>query len=139
MPHVVKVVNYSTTCVSSVGQRAALAAIQGDQSPFQEMKRAFARRVELVWRRIQAMDSLKAHRPAGSFYVFVDVRKVCPDSAAFATALLDQERVVVIPGVAFGQSGEGFVRIACTLDESILNQAMDRLERFIVQRSPRLR
>jgi aspartate/methionine/tyrosine aminotransferase len=133
MRHVVKVVNYSTTCVSSVGQRAALAAIQGDQAPFEHMRSAFSSRVELVWSRIQGMQGLKAHRPSGAFYVFVDIREVCSDSTAFATDLLEKERVVVIPGVAFGQSGEGFVRIACTLDEPLLNEGMDRLERFVSQ------
>jgi aspartate/methionine/tyrosine aminotransferase len=133
MRHVVKVVNYSTTCVSSVGQRAALAAIQGDQAPFENMRSAFSSRVELVWSRIQGMQGLKAHRPSGAFYVFVDIREVCSDSTAFATDLLEKERVVVIPGVAFGQSGEGFVRIACTLDEPLLNEGMDRLERFVSQ------
>ncbi len=130
MDHVVKVVNYSTTCVSSVGQRAALAAIQGDQTPFRRMRDAFESRVELVWNRIRKMKGLRAHRPSGAFYVFVDVRELSLDSTAYATSLLDEERVVVIPGVAFGQSGEGFVRIACTLEESLLTQGMDRLERF---------
>jgi len=136
MKHVLKVVNYSTTCVSSVGQRAALAAIQGDQTPFQNMRDAFSSRVELVWNRIQKMHGLKAHKPSGAFYAFVDIREVSRDSTAFATDLLEKERVVVIPGAAFGQSGEGFVRIACTLDESLLNEGMDRLERFVSQARP---
>ena len=69
----------------------------------------------------------------GSFYVFPDISKVIPDEKEFAFDLLDQEQVVVVPGTAFGPSGKGFVRIACTVDLDRLSEAMDRMERFVLR------
>lgn len=126
-----KVVNYATACASSVGQRAALAALQADQKPFQEMRKAFARRIELVYDRLQKMEGIRALKPSGSFYIFVDISRITRDSRAFALDLLDKEQVVVVPGYAFGPSGEGCVRLACTVDRERLTEAMDRLERYL--------
>lgn len=131
MPQIIKVVNYATTCVNSPGQRAALAALSMDQSPFIAMAASFQRRVELLWKRLQEMPGIRCHRPAGSFYLFPDISKVNPDSTDFALSLLEEEKVLVIPGVAFGQSGEGCVRIAGTVGEEKLEKAMDRLQRFV--------
>jgi aspartate/methionine/tyrosine aminotransferase len=131
MPDVIKVVNYATTCVNSPGQRAALAALRMDQSPFIAMTESFQRRVGLLWKRLDQMSGIRCHRPAGSFYLFPEIRGVDPDSTRFAQSLLEKERVLVIPGAAFGPSGEGCVRIAGTVDEEQLEKAMDRLQRFL--------
>ncbi len=131
MPQMIKVVNYATTCVNSPGQRAALAALRMDQSPFIAMSESFQRRVGLLWKRLQEIPGIQCHRPAGSFYLFPDISTVNPDSKDFALSLLEEEKVLVIPGAAFGQSGEGCVRIAGTVGEEKLEKAMDRLQRFV--------
>lgn len=131
MEEMLKVVNYNTACPSSVGQRAALAALRMEPGPFNAMRTAFRRRIDLVCRRLEQMPGLKVFRPQGSFYIFVDVRAIAEDSRAFALDLLDQQQVAVVPGYAFGASGQGYVRIACTLKRKLLNKAMDRLESFI--------
>ncbi len=131
MPQVIKVVNYATTCVNTPGQRAALAALNMDQSPFHSMTESFHRRVDLLWNRLQEIPGIRCHQPAGSFYLFPDISAVTPDSTSFALSLLEQERVLVIPGQAFGASGEGCVRIAGTVDEEKLKEAMHRLKRYV--------
>ncbi|MFO7876477.1 MAG: aminotransferase class I/II-fold pyridoxal phosphate-dependent enzyme, partial [Desulfovermiculus sp.] len=131
MPQVIKVVNYATTCVNTPGQRAALAALSMDQGPFRAMSESFQHRVKFLWTRLHDIPGIRCHRPAGSFYLFPDISKINPDSTAFALSLLEQEKVLVIPGVAFGQSGEGCVRIAGTVGEDRLQEAMDRLQRFV--------
>lgn len=131
MPQVIKVVNYATTCVNTPGQRAALAALSMDQGPFTAMSESFQHRVEFLWTRLQDIPGIRCHRPSGSFYLFPDISNINPDSTAFALSLLEQEKVLVIPGVAFGQSGEGCVRIAGTVGEDRLQEAMDRLQRFV--------
>ena len=131
MPHVIKVVNYATTCVNTPGQRAALAAMTMDQAPFTAMTESFKKRVDVVWNLLQDIPGIRCHQPAGSFYLFPDISSLSSDSTAFALSLLEKERVLVIPGVAFGQSGEGCVRIACTVDEDRLREGMRRLKRFL--------
>ena len=131
MAQVVKVVAYYTSCASSVGQRAALAALGADPGQFEAMASRFDARCRYVYERLSAMKGVRVHPPAGSFYIFPDVTGITGDSTGFAMELLDRERVVVVPGSAFGPSGRGCVRISCTVDMPLLVEAMDRIERFI--------
>jgi len=128
---VVKVATYFTSCPSNAGQRAALAALRADQAPFEAMASAFQKRCDLVYNRLKAMPGVRVHPAGGSFYVFPDVSQLTDDSEAFALDLLDKEQVVVIPGEAFGPSGKHCVRLSCTVDETRLNEAMDRMERYV--------
>ena len=95
------------------------------------MAREFRQRCEYAYERLSRMPGIEVEPAAGSFYVFPSVQSVIPDCAQFAFDLLDQEQVVVIPGSAFGPSGEGFVRLACTVGMETLTEAMDRIERFV--------
>ncbi len=126
-----KVVNYSTSCASSIGQRAAIAALDMDPSVVEQMKNRFAARVELVCSRLNAVDGVRVAHPGGSFYVFADISQITRQSREFAIRLLQEEKVVVVPGYAFGESGEGCIRIACTRSRAVLEKAMDRIEAFI--------
>ena len=127
----IKVVNYSTACANSVGQRAAIAALGSDPSIVEQMKNTFEARIELVYARLSNMRGIRVFKPKGSFYIFVDISQFTTQSREFATQLLQQKKVVVIPGYAFGKSGEGCFRIACTRSRPILEEAMDRIEVFI--------
>jgi aspartate/methionine/tyrosine aminotransferase len=126
-----KVVNYSTACASSVGQRAAIAALDLDPGIIEQMTAVFEQRVNLVCDRLAAMPGIRLVRPHGSFYVFADIHRIHPESREFTVRLLNSEQVVVVPGYAFGNSCEGCIRIACTLPRERLNQAMDRLQKFV--------
>lgn len=127
-----KVVNYSTACASSVGQRAAIAALDLESRIIEQMTATFEQRVNLVCDRLAAMPGIRLIRPRGSFYVFADIHSIHPDSREFAISLLNSEQVVVVPGYAFGNSCEGCIRIACTLPRERLSQAMDRLQRYLM-------
>lgn len=131
MEQMLKVVNYSTACASSIGQRAAIAALDIDPMIVEHMKERFAARVELVCTRLNSVKGVRVLRPKGSFYVFADIRQITCQSRKFALDLLYQNKVVVIPGYAFGESGEGCIRIACTKGKSVLAEAMNRIESFI--------
>ncbi len=126
-----KVAAYHTSCPSSVGQRAALMALKTDASRFDAMAQEFGERCDLVFQRLQKMPDIEVNPTTGSFYIFPDISAINPDCEKFAFDLLDQEQVVVIPGSAFGPSGKGFVRLACTVDKDRLTEAMDRFERFV--------
>ncbi|ACN17343.1 AspC5 [Desulforapulum autotrophicum HRM2] len=131
MDQMLKVVNYSTACASSIGQRAALAALDIDPSILEQMKNRFAARVDLVCARLNAMDNIQVTKPGGSFYVFADISRITRQSRQFAIQLLNSKRVVVVPGYAFGESGEGCIRIACTRNRHLLDTAMDRIQSFL--------
>ncbi len=128
---ILKVVNYSTACASSISQRAAIAALDLDPLIIERMKDRFSRRIELVCSRLTAMKGIRVNKPKGSFYILADIREITGQSQSFARALLKDAKVVVIPGYAFGNAGEGAIRIACTQSSMILSEAMDRIELFL--------
>lgn len=126
-----KVVNYTTACASSISQRAAIAALDLDPKVIEQMKNRFANRIEIVCSRLSKMKGIKVNKPKGSFYVLADISEITQQSQKFSNRLLQDAKVVVIPGHAFGRAGEGTVRIACTHSSSILTEAMDRMELFL--------
>jgi len=125
------VAGYSTISASSVSQRAALAALRLDPAVVEGMVQEFGRRVDLVYQSLQSMPGVMVHKPAGTFYIFPNIGEITTDSRDFASRLLEQEQVVVFPGVAFGPSGKSCLRLACTVPKPKLEQAMERLSRFI--------
>ncbi|MEN8143059.1 MAG: aminotransferase class I/II-fold pyridoxal phosphate-dependent enzyme [Thermodesulfobacteriota bacterium] len=126
-----KVVNYSTACANSISQRAAIAALDLDPTVIEQMKKRFADRIDMVCSRLKKMKGIRVHKPKGSFYILADISGITKQSQEFANQLLQQARVVVIPGYAFGQAGEGTVRIACTHNSTVLSKGMDRIELFL--------
>jgi len=131
MSEIGKVLVTTTACASSIGQRAALAALAADQGQFEKMAATFKLRCELAYERLSAMPGLKVHPPAGTFYLLPDIGAITDDTEQFAFDLLDAEQVVVVPGGDFGPSAQSCIRVACTIDEERLAEAMDRIERFL--------
>ena len=74
---------------------------------------------------------LPCFEPKGAFYLFPDIRKYGMTSEEFATDLLEKEHVVVVPGTAFGDSGEGFVRISYAYSLDALKEAIRRIEKYL--------
>jgi aminotransferase len=95
-----------------------------------EMRESYHQRRDFVVGRLNDI-GIECHSPGGAFYVFPDIRKFGISSQEFAMRLLEAEDVAAVPGDAFGQAGEGFLRCcyATSLDE--LKTAMDRIERFV--------
>ena len=133
MGEMVKVLSYSVASTNTAGQRAALYALTGPQDDFAAMREAYRRRTALVAERLNAMPGVRCLAPEGTFYLFPHIEAAEADSFAFALDLLDKEQVVVVPGFPFGpeETVKGCIRIACTVDEDKLNEAMDRLERYL--------
>ncbi len=77
------------------------------------------------------MPGIRCPEPEGAFYLFPEIRGTGLSSEAFAWALLEKGRVAVLPGSAFGECGEGYVRIACTCSMENLEKAMDRMDIFL--------
>ncbi|KIL41800.1 aromatic amino acid aminotransferase [Gordoniibacillus kamchatkensis] len=128
--HMVKVHQYNVTCASSVSQYAALEALTNGADDALPMRAAYVKRRHYVLERLQAM-GLEAEKPSGAFYVFPSIAGYGLSSEEFAYRLLEEEKVAVVPGDAFTPYGEGYIRISYAYAESVLEQALDRLEKFV--------
>ena len=90
----------------------------------------FERRRNLMWPAVNGIPGLSCLKPAGTFYLFVNIEKTGMDSLAFATALLEEARVAVVPGVTYGEPYDGYVRIAFTRETEALLEAAERIRKF---------
>ena len=109
------------SCVNTPAQMAALAAVTGPQDVVREMSDAYrARRDELLG--VLDGGGLPSSRPSGAFYVWADVSEAGVPSMEFARSLIEREHVAVAPGSAFGELGEGYVRLSlASLREDLLD------------------
>jgi len=125
-----KIHQYTIMCAPTIAQVAACEALRSGGKDVREMKREYARRRELVYGRLRRM-GLDCARPDGAFYIFPCIRSSGLDSMGFSKRLLEEEKVAVVPGTAFGSIGEGFVRISYASSYENLKEALDRIERFV--------
>jgi aspartate/methionine/tyrosine aminotransferase len=117
--------------VNAPAQMAALEAIEGPQDVVAEMRDAYRDRRDLAVGRLAEV-GLTALRPAGAFYIWVDVSAAGVPCADFARDLVESHGVAVAPGTAFGPSGEGFVRVCLAADPAALITGIDRLAERIL-------
>jgi aminotransferase len=125
-----KIHQYSMLCASIISQEAALEAIQAGERDTAEMREQYKVRRNFIVSAFNQM-GLPCHLPRGSFYAFPCIRSTGLSSKEFAVRLLEQEKVACVPGVAFGPTGEGFLRccFATSLDQ--LKVAAERMARFV--------
>jgi aspartate aminotransferase len=118
------------SCVNTPTQMAALAAVTGPQAIVREMSEAYrTRRDELLG--ILDRGGLPSIRPSGAFYLWTDVSEAGMPSMDFARSLIEHEHVAVAPGSAFGELGEGYVRLSLASSREDLLEGTSRLIRFI--------
>ncbi|HAJ57242.1 MAG TPA: pyridoxal phosphate-dependent aminotransferase [Candidatus Omnitrophica bacterium] len=125
-----KIHQYTIMCVPIVSQMAACEALVGPHKPFEEMKREYHRRREFVVARLNEI-GLSCHQPQGAFYAFPSIKRTGLSSGDFATRLLKEKKVALVPGTAFGPEGEGYVRISYATSFDMLKEAFERIEEFI--------
>jgi aminotransferase len=125
-----KVHQYTMLCASSLGQKAALEALARPESDIAEMVNEYRRRRNFIVAAFNDM-GLECHRPLGAFYAFPSVAKFGISARDFSLQLLKEERVAVVPGTAFGNCGEGFVRCAYATSLENIKEAMQRIGRFV--------
>ena len=121
--------DHSTSNPASISQRAALAALTGDQAPVRQMVAEFSKRRDFLIERLAAIPKLSAVKPDGAFYCFVDVSATGLKSTPFVEQLLDKEQVAVIPGAGFGW--DTHVRISFATGMQEIKEGLDKIERFI--------
>jgi len=124
-----KIHQYTMLCASSLSQKAALEALARPAADIGEMVNEYRRRRNFISSAFAEM-GIDCHRPLGAFYAFPSIAKFGMPSRDFALKLLDAEKVAVVPGSAFGECGEGFVRCAYATSMDNIKEAMKRLARF---------
>ena len=125
-----KIHQFCIMCAPITSQHAAVEALKNGDNGGREMKEAYDERRRYLLYRLKEM-GLPCFTPKGAFYVFPDIRKFGMTSEEFSLKLLKEKRVVVVPGSAFGESGEGFIRISYAYSIEDLKKALARVEEFI--------
>lgn len=121
---------------SSISQVAAVEALVGDQSSVEMMRKAFAKRRTFCLKQLAGIKELSVTEPDGAFYLFISIEKLLgkqyPTATAWAEALLDKEKVALVPGEAFYYPG--FIRMSYAASDEDLEEAFKRIKRFITNK-----
>ncbi len=123
---------HSTSNVCTFAQYGAIAALEGSQDCVAEMVEAFAKRRQVMFDRLTAIPGIICPKPTGAFYMFPNISATGMKSLEFSKALLDSEKVAVIPGIAFG--ADDCIRLSYATDLATIEKGMDRLEKFMRNR-----
>jgi aminotransferase len=125
-----KIHQYSIMCASTMAQEAAIEALERGQRSMEQMREEYRQRRNFI---VSSLNDagIPCHLPKGAFYVFPDIRSTGLSSKEFSLALLKEKNVAVVPGTAFGASGEGYVRCsyAAALDQ--IKIAVERIAEFV--------
>ncbi|RHP31017.1 aminotransferase class I/II-fold pyridoxal phosphate-dependent enzyme [Lachnotalea sp. AF33-28] len=126
----VKIHQFAIMCAPTTSQYAAVEALRNGDADVAVMRESYNQRRRFLVHRLREM-GLTCFEPYGAFYVFPSIQKFGMSSDDFATTLLQEEKVAVVPGTAFGDCGEGFLRISYAYSLESLKKALDRVEHFI--------
>lgn len=126
----IKIHQFAIMCAPTTSQYAAVEALKNGDEDVLEMRKAYNQRRRYLMHAFQEM-GLECFEPYGAFYVFPCIKEFGMSSDEFATRFLEEEKVAVVPGTAFGDCGEGFLRISYAYSLENLKIAIGRLERFV--------
>lgn len=130
LKQMLKIHQYAIMCAPTNSQYAAVEALRNCQDDVDRMREEYDHRRRYLMDRFRSM-KLQCFEPFGAFYIFPSIREFGMTSDEFATKLLKTKKVAVVPGTAFGDCGEGFIRISYAYSLENLKEAVDRIEVFI--------
>ena len=125
-----KIHQFCIMCAPTTSQYAAVEALRNGDKDIAKMRESYDKRRHFLLKQFEIM-GLPCFEPKGAFYMFPCIKEFGMSSDEFATTLLKQEELAVVPGSAFGDCGEGFLRISYAYSIDELREAMDRMGRFI--------
>lgn len=127
-----KIHQFAIMCAPTTSQYAAVEALKNGDADVENMRDAYDKRRKFLVSRLREI-GLDTFEPYGAFYVFPCIKGLGMTSDEFATKLLEEEKLAVVPGTAFGDCGEGFLRISYAYSLERLKEALDRMERFVAR------
>ena len=119
-------------CVAMTCEYGAVEALEGGKEHLNMMVEQYEKRRNYISERLSKMPYVKYEKSKGTFYAFISIKGTGMTSEEFAMKLLEQEQVVVVPGDAFGDFGEGYIRISFATSMENIKRGMDRIESFLV-------
>ena len=125
-----KIHQFAIMCAPTLSQYAGVEALRNGDKDVEAMRKEYDRRRKYLYAELQKL-GLPCFEPKGAFYIFPSIASTGKTSEDFCLDLLEKERLVVVPGTAFGESGEGFVRISYAYSLDSLKEAMKRLGRYL--------
>ena len=130
MKQMIKIHQFAIMCAPTTSQEAGVEALRNGDHDVAVMKEEYDQRRRFLLHSLREM-GLECFEPLGAFYVFPNIKKFGMTSDEFATRLLYEEKLAVVPGTAFGDCGEGFLRISYAYSLENLKKALERLRRFV--------
>jgi len=128
-----KLMEHMVSGVTSVAQRAALAAIEGPQDCVKQMVERYAQRRDLVIDGLNSIKGISCIKPESTFYAFANISSFGMSSWEFARHMVEKHKVAMVPGSIFGENGEGFVRISFATSSANLKEALHRIEKGVAK------
>lgn len=125
-----KIHQFAIMCAPTTSQYAAVSALKNGDEDVKKMRQSYNQRRRYLMNEFKEM-GIPCFEPFGAFYVFPNISRYGMTSEEFATQLLKKEKVAVVPGTAFGDSGEGFVRISYAYSLERLKEALGRIRHFV--------
>ena len=132
--HMAQLMTNINSCTCTFAQSACIEALQGPQDAVTDMMTEFKKRRDFVVERINRIPKLSCTRPAGAFYVFVNIKQTGMDSRTFTDFLLNDCGICALAGANFGAQGEGYVRFSYANTIDNLREACDRIEKTLATR-----
>ena len=130
MEQITKIHQFAIMCAPTTGQYAAIEALKNCEEDVQLMRESYNQRRKFLLNEFEKI-GMKCFEPLGAFYAFPNITAFGLTSDEFANRLLKEEKVAVVPGTAFGDSGEGFLRVSYAYSIEELRNAMERIGRFV--------
>ena len=130
LEQMLKIHQFAIMCAPTTSQYAAVEALRNGDDDVAHMREAYDQRRRFLVHELRRI-GFEVFEPFGAFYVFPSIQKFGMSSDEFATRLLEEEKVAVVPGTAFGACGEGFLRISYAYSIDNLKLALERIERFV--------
>jgi aspartate/methionine/tyrosine aminotransferase len=124
--HVTRLMVNTNSCTATFTQLAGIAALQGDQQPVHRMVAEFRRRRDLIVEGLNELPGVSCRTPRGAFYVFPNITRLGRPSSEVAALLLNEAGVAVLGGSAFGEYGEGYLRLSYANSEANIRKALAR-------------
>ncbi len=128
-----KLMEHMVSGVTSVAQRAALAAIDGSQECVRQMVEKYAKRRDLVIDGLNSIKGISCITPESTFYAFANISSFGMSSWEFARHMVENHKVAMVPGSIFGENGEGYVRISFATSSENLQEALKRIEKGVAK------
>jgi aspartate/methionine/tyrosine aminotransferase len=128
---IAKLLQSTAVCANSVAQKAGQAAIQGSQDCVKEMFTAYNERRDVLAKGLNEIQGLSCYAPEGTFYAFVNIKETGMTSEELSMYLLEECKVVTVPGTAFGRQGEGYIRLSFATSLDMVKEGIKRIKKGI--------